>query len=73
MCIRDRFKDALAASQARWKIVIGHHPIYSGGEHGDTAELIENILPLLHEHKVQAWFNGHDQDVYKRQPPGPAA
>jgi tartrate-resistant acid phosphatase type 5 len=57
------FKDALAASQARWKIVIGHHPIYSGGEHGDTAELIENILPLLHEHKVQAWFNGHDHDL----------
>jgi acid phosphatase len=57
------FKDELAASKARWKIVIGHHPIYSGGEHGDTAELIENVLPLLHENKVQAWFNGHDHDL----------
>ena len=29
------FKAALAASTAHWKIVIGHHPIYSGG--GRTA------------------------------------
>jgi tartrate-resistant acid phosphatase type 5 len=57
------FKDALAASTAQWKIVVGHHPIYSGGGHGDTPELIENILPLLQEHKVQAYFNGHDHDL----------
>jgi tartrate-resistant acid phosphatase type 5 len=57
------FKAALAASTAPWKIVIGHHPIYSGGEHGDTAELIENVLPLLHDYKVQAYFNGHDHDL----------
>jgi tartrate-resistant acid phosphatase type 5 len=57
------FKAALAASKAQWKIVVGHHPIYSGGGHGDTPELIENILPLLQEHKVQAYFNGHDHDL----------
>jgi tartrate-resistant acid phosphatase type 5 len=56
-------KAGLAASTARWKIVIGHHPIYSGGKHGDTPELIENILPLLHQHGVQAYFNGHDHDL----------
>jgi tartrate-resistant acid phosphatase type 5 len=59
----DWFKAALAASKAQWKIVIGHHPIYSGGEHGDSPELIEKVLPLLHEHKVQAYFNGHDHDL----------
>jgi acid phosphatase len=56
-------KTALAASNAQWKIVIGHHPIYSGGEHGDTSELIEHILPLLHEYGVQAYINGHDHDL----------
>jgi tartrate-resistant acid phosphatase type 5 len=61
------FKDALAASTARWKIVVGHHPIYSGGGHGDTAELIETVLPLLQEHKVQAYFNGHDHDLQHLQ------
>jgi tartrate-resistant acid phosphatase type 5 len=61
------FKDALAASTAQWKIVIGHHPIYSGGGHGDTTELIETVLPLLQEHKVQAYFNGHDHDLQHLQ------
>lgn len=56
-------KESLAASKAQWKIVLAHHPIYSGGEHGDTPELIESILPLLHEHGVQAYFNGHDHDL----------
>jgi tartrate-resistant acid phosphatase type 5 len=57
------FQAALAASKAQWKIVFGHHPIYSGGGHGDTPELIATILPLLHEHKIQAYFNGHDHDL----------
>jgi tartrate-resistant acid phosphatase type 5 len=61
------FKDALAASKAQWKIVVGHHPIYSGGGHGDTPELIETVLPLLHEYKVQAYFNGHDHDLQHLQ------
>jgi acid phosphatase len=57
------FKQALSASKAKWKIVFAHHPIYSGGEHGDTTELIESILPLLREHGVQVYFNGHDHDL----------
>lgn len=61
------FKNALAASKAQWKIVLGHHPIYSGGEHGDTPELIESILPLLQEYKVHAYFNGHDHDLQHLQ------
>lgn len=64
------FKAALAASTAPWKIVIGHHPIYSGGGpfgHGDTRELIENILPLLKQYQVQAYFNGHDHNLQHLQ------
>ncbi|HTR41439.1 MAG TPA: tartrate-resistant acid phosphatase type 5 family protein [Pseudomonadales bacterium] len=57
------FKQALSNSKAQWKIVFAHHPIYSGGDHGDTAELIENVLPLMQEHGVQAYFNGHDHDL----------
>jgi acid phosphatase len=60
-------KESLEASTAQWKIVVGHHPIYSGGEHGDTAYLIEHVLPLLQEHKVQAYFNGHDHDLQHLQ------
>ena len=57
------FKDRLATSTAQWKIVFGHHPIYSGGGHGDTPELISDVLPLLQAHQVQAYFNGHDHDL----------
>jgi acid phosphatase len=53
----------LSESKAPWKIVIGHHPIYSGGEHGDTPALIERVLPLFQKHGVQAYFNGHDHDL----------
>ena len=55
--------ERLSRSTAPWKIVIGHHPIYSGGEHGDTPELIEQLLPILRKNNVQAYFNGHDHDL----------
>lgn len=58
---------ALASSTAPWKIVIGHHPIYSGGVHGDTPYLIKHVLPLLEKYQVQAWFNGHDHDLQHLQ------
>jgi len=54
---------SLAASKARWKICFGHHPIYSGGEHGNTPELIERLLPLLARHGVRVYFSGHDHDL----------
>lgn len=57
----------LASSSAPWKLVMGHHPIYSGGEHGDTPELIEKLLPLLKRHGVQAYINGHDHDLQHLQ------
>ena len=55
---------SLAASKAPWKLVFGHHPIYSSGlGHGNQPEMIENILPLLQKHQVQAYFAGHDHDL----------
>ena len=60
-------EEQLAKSTAPWKIVIGHHPIYSGGEHGDTRELVERLLPLLQKYQVQAYFNGHDHDLQHLQ------
>lgn len=52
----------LAASKARWKIVYGHHPVYSYGEHGDTSTLIKNMLPILKKYKVDFYIAGHDHD-----------
>jgi len=56
--------EQLGQSAAAWKLVIGHHTIYSGGSgHGDTPETKELIEPLLRKHHVQAYFNGHDHDL----------
>jgi len=57
-------EQALAASTANWKFVMGHHPIYSSGlAHGNQPELIEQLLPLLQKYKVNAYFAGHDHDL----------
>jgi tartrate-resistant acid phosphatase type 5 len=53
-------KRELAASTADWKIVVGHHPVYSGGSHGNTSILIEKLQPLFEQFGVDAYFNGHD-------------
>ena len=55
---------ALGASTAPWKLVVGHHPIYSAGlGHGSEPDLITTLLPILQRHKVQAYFCGHDHDL----------
>jgi tartrate-resistant acid phosphatase type 5 len=53
---------AIANSQARWKIVYGHHPIYSGGAYEDRPDLIARLLPLL-RNRVDAIFAGHDHNL----------
>jgi tartrate-resistant acid phosphatase type 5 len=54
-------ESTLSQSRARWKIVLGHHPIYSSAPgHGDTKELIAEVLPVLQKHGVEMYFCGHD-------------
>jgi tartrate-resistant acid phosphatase type 5 len=68
LCLEDRnaqlkwFERALAKSTAPWKVVIGHHPVYSGA-HGNDPTLIADIQPLLEKYGVQAYINGHDHDL----------
>lgn len=57
-------EQALAASNARWKLVVGHHPVFSGGErHGSTPELVRLVQPLLERYSVKAYLNGHDHNL----------
>jgi acid phosphatase len=53
----------LAASTARWKIAVGHHPVFSGGHHGNTEELVVRLKPLLERYGVQVYLNGHDHNL----------
>lgn len=60
-------KRQLAASSAAWRVVVGHHPVYSEGFYGDDAGLIARLTPLFKSYKVQLYINGHDHN-YARTP-----
>lgn len=53
----------LAVDASAWKIVVGHHPILSSGNHGEAPALAERLKPLLERYRVQVYFNGHDHDL----------
>jgi len=55
---------SLAASKAQWKLVFGHHPIYSAGTvHGNQPDMIRRVLPILQNYNIQGYFSGHDHDL----------
>jgi tartrate-resistant acid phosphatase type 5 len=56
----------LTNSQARWKVVYGHHPIYSDGSYEDRPDLIESLLPIL-ANRVDAYLCGHDHNLQALQ------
>lgn len=67
----DWLRDALQKSRAPWKVAYGHHPIYStGDEHGDTPEMIRDVLPLLAQYGVDAYVAGHDHHMEYLKPEG---
>ena len=62
---------SLGESRARMKIVFGHHPLYSSGEHGqdrDGTIMKEALEPMLVRHGVSAYFAGHDHHYERSEP-----
>ena len=55
-------KDELDKSRARWKLVYGHHPVYSHGQHRDNPGLIKRLLPVL-KGRADVYLAGHDHDL----------
>ena len=39
------------------------HAVLSGGEHGNTVELQESLLPLMEKYGVDAYLCGHDHTL----------
>ena len=54
---------AAASPSTAATIVVGHHPIYSGGEHGDSEDLKVAFLPLFMRYGVDAYIAGHDHTL----------
>ena len=60
--------EALARSDARWKIVFGHHPLFAHSIRGPGKTMIERLEPLLVKHAVDLYFAGHDHTLEMLKP-----
>jgi 3',5'-cyclic AMP phosphodiesterase CpdA len=55
----------LKRSDAPWKVVFGHHPVYSSGLYGSNPTFIKTFSPLFAKYGVQLYINGHEHN-YER-------
>lgn len=49
-----------------WRIVVGHHPLYSGGKRKtakETQEIQHLLESVFEKHKVDAYICGHEHDL----------
>lgn len=61
----------LGESKAKWKIVVGHHPLFTTGYRRDKMlDVREAFLPVFEKHKVDVYFAGHDHDLQHQKPLG---
>ena len=62
-----------ADASIKWKIVIGHHPMYSGGKRKDsqdTKDIEATFAPIFDQYKVDAYLCGHEHDLQVIKPKG---
>lgn len=55
----------LSQSTAPWKVVFGHHQIYSSGVYGLNQPFIKTLTPMFQKYGVQLYINGHEHS-YER-------
>lgn len=53
----------IQSSKALWKLVVGHHPPRTNGDHGNNPDLMQHLEPILKAGKVNAYFSGHDHNL----------
>lgn len=53
----------LADPECRWKIVVGHHPVYDAGEYGDNKRMVARVLPVMERHGVHIYMSGHEHQT----------
>ncbi len=57
----------------KWKMVVGHHPLYSGGKRKmdeNTLLFEKKFANLFDKHKVDAYICGHEHDLQIIKPKG---
>ena len=65
-------ENTLKSSDAKWKIVLGHHPVYAQTKKSDTerADMQKRLKPLLDKHNADIYFCGHIHNFQHIQPAG---
>ena len=65
--------ETLEKTDAKWKIVVGHHPLYSGGKRknsDDTKAFEKKFASFFDKYKVDAYLCGHEHDLQVVKPKG---
>lgn len=60
-------------ASVKWKIVVGHHPMYSGGKRKtsqDTKDIETLFAPIFDQFKVDVYLCGHEHDLQVIKPKG---
>mmetsp|Transcript_11251 Transcript_11251/g.12896 ORF Transcript_11251/g.12896 Transcript_11251/m.12896 type:complete len:411 (+) Transcript_11251:79-1311(+) len=62
--VKSFLTEALSQSTATWKVVVGHHPVFTVGEHyGEDDFLEDQVASILESNNVAAYFCGHDHNL----------
>lgn len=62
-----------ASPNIKWKIVVGHHPPYTGGgrtENYDTKAMRKWLKPIFDQYGVDAYLSGHEHSLQHLKPKG---
>jgi acid phosphatase len=66
--LRHELSEARAACDA--VVVVGHHPVFSGGDHLGSEDLVAAFKPLFDEFAVDAYIAGHDHTLIHMEADG---
>lgn len=64
---------SLAASTAKWKFIVGHHNVYSGGKRPVLEDMEQLLVPRLAKYGVTAYICGHEHQLEHIVPKGSSA
>ncbi len=64
----DWLQTDLSATTAPWTFVFFHHPAYSSSNHGSTASVDVNLVPVFDANHTDLVLNGHDHDYERTFP-----
>jgi tartrate-resistant acid phosphatase type 5 len=60
------FKKVVSTSKAKWKLVVGHHPLHTGGSrrHNKRVKKLRRLIqPVLYANGVNFYLSGHEHQL----------